>query len=114
MSGGDTEPSATDTPPATDAPLHLISWNVAGWKTTLEQMQRTGGGLATWLERVRVDVLCLQEVKLRRDEVAAQHTALGAGGFASYWCCNEGRGAQRGSPGLARRGGGAPGGRGGP
>ena len=42
--------------------LHLISWNVAGLKTTLEQLRRFG--FAGFLNRHRADVLCLQEVKL--------------------------------------------------
>ena len=41
----------------------LISWNVAGWLTTLPQIQEHYGSLENWLAKHQVDVLCLQEVK---------------------------------------------------
>ena len=77
--------------------LHLISWNVAGWRTTLEEMTRTTkarkgrspeeehqAALRSWLERLRADVVCLQEVKLKRSDVEAQARLLGAAAAVSY------------------------------
>eukprot|EP00446_Apocalathium_sp_SHHI-4_P035180 CAMPEP_0177317982 /NCGR_PEP_ID=MMETSP0368-20130122/13829_1 /TAXON_ID=447022 ORGANISM="Scrippsiella hangoei-like, Strain SHHI-4" /NCGR_SAMPLE_ID=MMETSP0368 /ASSEMBLY_ACC=CAM_ASM_000363 /LENGTH=559 /DNA_ID=CAMNT_0018777377 /DNA_START=66 /DNA_END=1746 /DNA_ORIENTATION=+ len=77
--------------------LHLMSWNVAGWKTTSEHIRRFKGGLAAFLERHHVDVLCLQEVKLSAKVLASDALKLGADipGFESFWACNEGQGAQR-------------------
>jgi len=77
--------------------LHLMSWNVAGWKTTSEHIRRFKGGLAAFLERHHVDVLCIQEVKLSAKVLAADALKLGADipGFESFWACNEGQGAQR-------------------
>ena len=100
--------------------LHLISWNVAGWRTTLEEMTRTTkarkgrspeeehqAALRSWLERLRADVVCLQEVKLKRSDVEAQARLLGAaaddGSWETYWCCNDGkaRGQRAGLNGVA-------------
>ena len=100
--------------------LHLVSWNVAGWRTTLEEMTRTTkarkgrspeeehqAALRSWLERLRADVVCLQEVKLKRSDVEAQARLLGAaaddGSWETYWCCNDGkaRGQRAGLNGVA-------------
>lgn len=87
-------------PPAgttTRADLHLVSWNVAGWKTTLQLIQRFEGGLPTFLTKHHVDILCLQEVKLSAKVLTTDGVKLGAEppGFESFWACNEGSGAQR-------------------
>ena len=42
--------------------IHLVSWNVAAWLTTLPHILRHYGTLEAWLDRHRIDVLCLQEV----------------------------------------------------
>eukprot|EP00929_Paragymnodinium_shiwhaense_P090810 TRINITY_DN50912_c0_g4_i1.p1 TRINITY_DN50912_c0_g4~~TRINITY_DN50912_c0_g4_i1.p1 ORF type:complete len:583 (-),score=142.05 TRINITY_DN50912_c0_g4_i1:112-1860(-) len=81
------------------AQLHLISWNVAGWKTTTDQIHRLGG-IKDFLQRHKADILCLQEVKLTAKAVAEGAARLGAepssnGGYDSFWACNEGSGAQR-------------------
>ena len=60
--------------------LHLVSWNVAGWRTALDEItpaRRDGARrpqlkkieekqacVATWLERLDADIICLQETKL--------------------------------------------------
>ncbi|CAJ1405023.1 unnamed protein product [Effrenium voratum] len=74
--------------------LHLISWNVAGLKTTLEQLRRFG--FAGFLKRHRADVLCLQEVKLSSKALSAGGgRQFDVEGFESFWCCNDGLGSQR-------------------
>jgi exonuclease III len=93
--------------------MHLISWNVASWKTTLEHINEnhcpalnhpngsvkssngnssskakspgSGTGLDCWLRQLQVDVLCLQEVKVERGKVEELATALGARS-AEYDC----------------------------
>ncbi|KAK7250207.1 double-stranded DNA 3'-5' exodeoxyribonuclease [Aureococcus anophagefferens] len=63
--------------------------------------------LRSWLERLRADVVCLQEVKLKRSDVEAQARLLGAaaddGSWETYWCCNDGkaRGQRAGLNGVA-------------
>ena len=69
--------AATAVGASEQALLHVVSWNVAGWKTTIEQMRRLGG-LRDWLARHRVDVLCLQETKLSARALEAEAEALGA------------------------------------
>jgi hypothetical protein len=33
------------------APLHVVSWNVAGWARTLAQIVKFHGSLRAWVER---------------------------------------------------------------
>ena len=92
-----------------DSPVHLISWNVASWKPTLDKIDKLCGGLEVggrlirvhapriprawrpwkvWLERLNVDILALQEVKLTTREVSDDPgpRALGAT-VANYDTC---------------------------
>ncbi|KAH8067706.1 double-stranded DNA 3'-5' exodeoxyribonuclease [Aureococcus anophagefferens] len=62
--------------------------------------------LRSWLERLRADVVCLQEVKLKRSDVEAQArlgSAADDGSWETYWCCNDGkaRGQRAGLNGVA-------------
>lgn len=77
--------------------LHLISWNVAGLKTTLEALKSFNGGLGSWMARQKVDILCLQEVKLPRKDVADEPRKYAAviDGYQTFWCFNDGSGGQR-------------------
>lgn len=68
--------------------LLIMSWNVAGWKATVEYIEahygsnvkgQEGKGLAAYLDRMKVDVLCLQEVKLQRDVAFGTANAKGTG-----------------------------------
>lgn len=70
--------------------LLIMSWNVAGWKATVEYIEahygsnvkgQEGNGLAAYLDRMKVDVLCLQEVKLQRDVAFGTANAKGTGTF---------------------------------
>ena len=102
--------------------LHLVSWNVAGWRTTLKEMARTlgpppvaaeakksgsqeesvgrlQGTFRRWLSLLECDVVCLQEVKVRsgdvRDSARALCARLDDGSFESFWASNDGVGGQR-------------------
>ncbi len=61
----------------------IVSWNVAGWKATVEYITTYYGSLANYLDRMHVDVLCLQEVKLQRDVAFGTANAKGAGTIKS-------------------------------
>ena len=67
--------------------LRIVSFNVAGWKTTIDKIKRQHGSLNEWLSRHRIDLLALQEVKLSADEVASKGVLLGAVDerFDTFW-----------------------------
>lgn len=44
--------------------IHIVSWNVASWPTTLEMIIQKHGSLESWLQRHDIDILALQEVKI--------------------------------------------------
>ena len=43
--------------------MNIISWNVNGFRAVVKK------GFFEWLEKTSPDVLCLQEVKARPDQV---------------------------------------------
>jgi exodeoxyribonuclease III len=70
--------------------MHIVCWNVAGWKTTVENIAEhhkdgsnngtsagSSAALENWLKLMEVDILCLQEVKLMRSKVAENAVPLG-------------------------------------
>jgi len=59
-------------------PLHLVSWNVASWVTTLEQIKKYHTSLSAWLAAHQIDILCLQEVKGTEQKLVAQSAIYGA------------------------------------
>jgi exonuclease III len=83
--------------------VHLVSWNVASWATTLEMIVQRHGSLEAWLQRHAIDILALQEVKILepvlergqvpRPSLAKQPGAgknvptmsLSAEGYDSFW-----------------------------
>mmetsp|Transcript_7569 Transcript_7569/g.14005 ORF Transcript_7569/g.14005 Transcript_7569/m.14005 type:complete len:582 (+) Transcript_7569:61-1806(+) len=77
--------------------LLLMSWNVAGWKTTMDHIRRFKGGFPCFIQKHHVDILCLQEAKLTAKSITGQAIQLGVEtpGYESFWACNEGSGAQR-------------------
>eukprot|EP00756_Hemistasia_phaeocysticola_P057592 Hpha_TRINITY_DN34196_c0_g1::TRINITY_DN34196_c0_g1_i1::g.75958::m.75958 len=99
-SDGDESPTAqrtaqadqTQAPPASvSEELHLVSWNVAGWDTTLRGITERCG-LPDWMLRHHVDVLCLQEVKLSTATLSNPRSQTGATleGFETFWACADG------------------------
>lgn len=75
--------------------MHIVSWNVAGWRTCVTEMSRSG--VEDWVERLDCDILCLQETKVRGQQVADDVSLRPrpSSGYESYWSCNEGKGGQR-------------------
>ena len=70
--------------------LHIVSWNVASWLTTLAKIKRRHGSLDTWLEKHKIDILCIQEVKISSSEICYRAKDIGAvnlTGFESFWAC---------------------------
>ncbi|EGD79201.1 hypothetical protein PTSG_12954 [Salpingoeca rosetta] len=57
--------------------LHLVCWNVAGWATTVDCINRRHGDVATWLAKNKIDILCLQEVKVTASRLAEQPKLAG-------------------------------------
>ena len=56
----------------------LISYNVAGWNTTLKLIRENYGSLSKWLDRHGCDILCLQEVKARCANISDEPGSWGA------------------------------------
>ena len=67
-----------------DDAMKVITWNVNGIRARASQV-------LTLVERERPDVLCLQELKAKADQVPAELTAL-----PGYWCYWHGAGAHSG------------------
>lgn len=58
--------------------LSILTWNVAGWRSTHANIVARFGSLEAYLARLKVDVLCIQEVKLLAQDVALDKTGFGA------------------------------------
>eukprot|EP00659_Diplonema_papillatum_P016497 gene16497-25296_t len=74
-----------------------MSWNVAGWETTVKAIRKRHGTVADWLEKHRVDILCLQETKTSPESIEGQPMRVEAQleGWETLWSCNAGKGGQR-------------------
>ena len=97
------------------ASAHLITWNVAGWKTTHKEITRTypyppketttkrprtttnaaSPQILTWLQHLKVDILFLQETKLKTTDLANDIYLAKFPNWETYWSCNDGSGKQR-------------------
>lgn len=69
--------------------LRLFSWNVNGVRAITKK------GFLEWLERESPDVLCIQETKALKEQVALDKTAkalLELPDYESYWCSAEKKG----------------------
>lgn len=66
----------------------LVSWNVASWSTAYKMICSQHGSFKEWLSRHKIDILCLQEVKLTTQKLEAESAAVGASieGYESFWC----------------------------
>lgn len=49
--------------------MNIISWNVAGWATTIDRIKAKHGTVSAWMEKSRIDILCIQEVKMSMQDV---------------------------------------------
>ena len=96
-----------------ERPLRLVSWNVAGWTSTvLLARELYGGSLTPFLEAFDADVIALQEVKGTRQRLAEEPLIAGAcdrpseplKGWESFWCHSEDRKSFNGVATFARAG----------
>ena len=69
--------------------MHIISWNVAGWTTTLERIKSNHSNLLQFLQDHNVDILCIQEVKISSSELSAKPKEYGAINdyYDTFWSC---------------------------
>jgi len=66
--------------------LHIVSWNVRNWKAAILKITNDFGGLENWLKLLKIDILCIQEVKIRKDDINITHGAT-LNDYESFWCC---------------------------
>ena len=90
-------------------PLHICSWNIAGWDATLKYIKSHYKSLDAYLERHGFDILALQEVKLTRQKVTADPAAahahpFGDAGWESFWAFPATEGPVGGKSSTAKRG----------
>ena len=69
--------------------MHIVSWNVAGWTTTLERIKSNHSNLLKFLQDHNVDILLLQEVKISSSELSAKPKEYGAINdyYDTFWSC---------------------------
>ena len=92
--------------------LHLVSWNVAGWRTAVDEITRTTrrgpaalkkvekkqACVATWLERLDADIICLRNQTHLRSKSSRTRGSVRVGrrrAWQSFWACNNGTEGQR-------------------
>ncbi|GBG23899.1 DNA-apurinic or apyrimidinic site lyase [Hondaea fermentalgiana] len=91
-------------PAGGDGFLHLLSWNVAAWQTTLELIVEDEKDVRTFWDKHAADIVCLQEVKITASAITAQSRKIGAftNGFDTFWApCFEKDPNRKGMQGVA-------------
>jgi len=73
---GTRNPRGWNPPSGTSTPQLQPGWNIAGFKPTLDHLKRFGG-LCDFFRRHRVDIFCLQEVKVNSKTLAQGRQYLG-------------------------------------
>uniref|UniRef100_A0A7S2R8E2 Endonuclease/exonuclease/phosphatase domain-containing protein n=1 Tax=Mucochytrium quahogii TaxID=96639 RepID=A0A7S2R8E2_9STRA len=65
----------------------LVSWNVAGFLPTLQQIKSLSGELGAYFESLHADIICLQETKIDRSRLESSGRLCGAiiDKFESFW-----------------------------
>lgn len=78
--------------------LLILSYNVAGWQSTLRQIEEQYGDLRAWLTRHGVDVLALQEAKVPAQRLRDSPKRAGAQveGYDTFWACCQGSAGPKG------------------
>lgn len=89
--------------------MHIISWNVAGWKQTVKRIHDNycpehasnsknmpaSAALYEYMKRHDVDVFCLQEAKIPIQQLSSRSEPLACSsveGYESFWsCCTDKR-----------------------
>jgi exodeoxyribonuclease III len=72
----------------------IFSWNVAGWNTTKKNIIDHDGSIEKYFfDRHGADVVCLQEMKMKREDLATQPAEHGFGPESkvdAFFACNGG------------------------
>jgi exonuclease III len=66
--------------------LHIVSWNVAGWTPTLKKIINHNGSLQSWMDKHSIDILCIQEVKIKYTNIFHDAGATGHDFEAFFGC----------------------------
>ncbi|CAD2106621.1 exodeoxyribonuclease III, putative [Plasmodium vinckei petteri] len=72
--------------------LHIVSWNVNGWKKSCEIIKKNGISVENFLEKLGIDILCLQETKTNDGVIEYESNVLNAHSdkYETYWnCCTK-------------------------
>lgn len=69
--------------------LHIVSWNVNGWKKSCEIIKKNGMSIESFLEKLDIDILCLQETKTNDGVIEYEPNVLNAHSdkYETYWNC---------------------------
>ena len=77
--------------PHSGRPLRILSWNVNGLSAVLKRLYGPSGTITKFLNDIgaNADIVCLQETKLRKSELAAgAHQLATAQGWDSFFSCS--------------------------
>ena len=83
--------------------MHVVSWNVAGLRTTYERLKSRFGGLRGLMDALKADVLCLQEVKLSEEQLTYGDYEQRSDALDMFFCVSKKSGAN-GVATIARKG----------
>ncbi len=81
----------------------VVSWNVAGLRTTYEKLKSKFGGLRPLMDALKADVLCLQEVKLSEEQLTYADYEQRSDAVDMFFCSAKKSGAN-GVATIARKG----------
>ncbi|ETB59736.1 hypothetical protein YYC_03140 [Plasmodium yoelii 17X] len=84
--------------------LHIVSWNVNGWKKSCEIIKKNGMSIESFLEKLDIDILCLQETKTNDDVIEYEPNVLNAHSdkYETYWnCCIKKENSNKGNKGYS-------------
>ena len=94
-----------------------MSWNVAGWKNTVNNIHQhhkpkpgasSDASVENWLQELNVDILCLQEVKLSKEKIIESAVSYGFRGdkYDVFFCTPAGSETNKNSKSTSRQQGG--------
>lgn len=68
--------------------MHLISWNVASWPTTVKRIkEELNMTIVEYFQALKGDIFCLQEVKLTKQKLESHQIDVGTRlkEYESFW-----------------------------
>lgn len=67
--------------------MHIMSWNVASWKTTSQKIKQRYNSLENFFQSINADIICLQEVKIEKSDIEIKGLDYGAKmiEYDSFW-----------------------------